>query len=107
LTILISSKVKCECSSFHQQGFDKIKRFFEIELHLCYPDFNKSFHFCTDVSDHQLGAVIIHKKDLYPFISESLIYLKSGIQPLKDAESCYHLLKPAISIRIFCWVTPL
>jgi hypothetical protein len=32
---------------------------------------------------------------IQPFTRESSIQLKSGIQPLKETESCYQLLKPA------------
>jgi hypothetical protein len=34
-------------------------------------------------------------KSLKPFIRKSSTQLKSGIQPLREAESCYQLLKPA------------
>jgi hypothetical protein len=68
LTNLTSSKVKVkfEWHSSHQQAIDKIKKVIgtEIQVLLCYPDFNKLvlFHLCTDASDHQLGAVIMQDK---------------------------------------------
>jgi hypothetical protein len=64
LTSLTSSKVKFEWHSSHQQAFDKIKKVIgtEIQVLLCYPDFNKPFHLYADASDHQLGAVIMQDK---------------------------------------------
>jgi hypothetical protein len=53
----------------HQQAFDKIKKVIGTEVLLCYPDFNKaySFHFYTDASGHQLGAVIMQDKKRIAF----------------------------------------
>jgi hypothetical protein len=64
LAKLTSSKVKFEWHSSHQQASDKIKKVIGTEVLLCYPDFNKaySFHFYTDASGHQLGAVIMQDK---------------------------------------------
>jgi hypothetical protein len=66
LTSLTSSKINFEWHSSHQQAFDKIKKVIgtEIQVLLCYPDFNKptSFHLYTDASDHQLRAVIMQDK---------------------------------------------
>ena len=59
LTSLTSNNVKFEWLPSHQQAFDKIKKVIETEVLLAYPDFDKLFHIYTDVSDHQLGAVII------------------------------------------------
>jgi hypothetical protein len=76
LTSLISSKVKFEWHSSHQQAFDKIKTVIdtEIQVLLCYPDFNKPviFHLYTDASDHQLGAVIMQDKKPIAFNSRKL-----------------------------------
>jgi hypothetical protein len=41
LTDLISSKVKFEWHSSHQQAFDKVKKVIGMEVLLCYPEFNK------------------------------------------------------------------
>jgi hypothetical protein len=66
LISLTSIKVKFEWHSSHQQAFDKIKKAIgtEIQVLLCYPDFNTPvlFHLYTDASDHQLGAVIMQDK---------------------------------------------
>jgi hypothetical protein len=74
LTSLTSSKVKFEWHSSHQQAFDKIKKVIGTEVHLCYPDFNKSdtFHLYTDASDHQFGAVIMQDKKPLAFYSRKL-----------------------------------
>jgi hypothetical protein len=76
LTILTSSKVKFEWHSSHQQAFDKIKKFIgaEIQVLLCYLDFNKTvlFHLYTDASDHQLGAVIMQDRKPIAFYSQKL-----------------------------------
>jgi hypothetical protein len=76
LTSLTSSKVKFERHSSHQQAFDKIKKVIgtEIQVHLCYPDFNDpdSFHLYTDVSDHQFGSVIMQDKKPIAFYSRNL-----------------------------------
>jgi hypothetical protein len=74
-TSFTSSMVKFEWHSPHQQAFDKIKKVIETEIQvlLCYPDFNEAvlFHLYTDVSDHQLGAVIMQDKK--PITSENNI----------------------------------
>jgi hypothetical protein len=66
LTSLTSNKVKFEWHSSHQQAFEKIKKDIGtgIQVHLCYPVFNKPvlFHLYNDASDHQLGAVIMQDK---------------------------------------------
>jgi hypothetical protein len=76
LTSLTSSKVKFEWHSSHQQAFNKIKKFIgtEIQVLLCYPDFNKPvlFHLYIDASDHQLGAVIMQDKKPIAFYSRKL-----------------------------------
>jgi hypothetical protein len=78
------------------------------EVPLCYPDFNKPvlFHPYTNASDHQLGAVTMQDENPEPFIRESSIQLKSGIQPLRENKSFYQLLKPARNTKISYWVTP-
>jgi hypothetical protein len=57
----------------HQQAFDKIKKVIgtEIQVHLCYPNFNKPvlFHLYTYASDHQLGEVIMQDKKPIAFYS--------------------------------------
>jgi hypothetical protein len=102
LTSLTSSKVKFEWQSSHQQAFDKIKKVIGTEELLCYTDFNKPFHLYTDAQDHQLGAVIMQEKNPKAFYSQKPIQLKSGIQPLRETESCYQLLKTARNTRISC-----
>jgi hypothetical protein len=102
LTSLTSNKVKFEWHSFHQQAIDKIKKVIRTELLLCYLDFSKPFHLDTDASDHQLEAVIMQNKSPWPFIRKSSIQLKSVIQPLREIESCYHLLKSANNTWISC-----
>jgi hypothetical protein len=76
LTSLTSIKVKFEWHSSHQQAFDKIKKVIgtEIQVLLCYPDFNKTvlFHLYTDASDHQLGAVIMQDKKPIAFYSRKI-----------------------------------
>jgi hypothetical protein len=71
LTSLTSSKVKFEWHSSHQQAFN-IKKVIGTEVILCYPDFNKPFHLYTDVSDHQLGAVIMQDKKPLVFYLQKL-----------------------------------
>jgi hypothetical protein len=72
--ILISSKVKFEWHSSHQQAFDKIKKVIATEVLLCYPDVNKPvlFHLYTGASDHQLGSVIMQDKKPIAFYSRKL-----------------------------------
>jgi hypothetical protein len=78
LTSLTSSNVKFEWHSSHQQAFEKIKKVIgtEIQVLLCYPDFNKPipFHLDTDASDHQLGAVIMQDKKQNNY---SLLFVKA------------------------------
>jgi hypothetical protein len=104
MTSLTSCKVKFEWHSSHQHVFDKIKKIIGTEVLLFYPDFNKPvlFHLYTDASDYQLGAVIMQDKMPIAFYSRKLNTAQNGIQPLKEAESCYQLLKLTRNKRISC-----
>jgi hypothetical protein len=66
--------VKFEWHSSHHQAFDKIKKVIgtEIQVLLCYSEFNKPFHLYTDASDHQLGAVIMQDKKPIAFYLQKL-----------------------------------
>jgi hypothetical protein len=74
LTSLTSTKFKFEWHLSHQQAFDKIKKVIgtEIQVLLCYPDFNNPFHLYTDGSDDQFGAVIMQDKKHIAFYSQKL-----------------------------------
>jgi RNase H-like domain found in reverse transcriptase len=72
LTSLTSSNGKFEWLPSHQHAFDKIKKVIETEVLLAYPDFDKPFHIYTDVSDHQLGEVIMQDKKAIAFYSHKL-----------------------------------
>jgi hypothetical protein len=78
LSSLTSSKIKFEWHSSHQKAFDKVQKVIgtEIEVLLCYPDFNKPvvFHMYTDASDHQLGAVIMQDRKQKTY---SLLFMKA------------------------------
>jgi hypothetical protein len=41
----------------------------EIQVHLFYQDFSKTFNLYTDASDHQLGAIIMQDKKPIAFYS--------------------------------------
>jgi hypothetical protein len=75
-TSLTSSKVKFEQLSSHPQAFDKIKKVIgtEIQVLLCYPEFNIPvlFHLYTDALDHQLETVVIQDKKPIEFYSRKL-----------------------------------
>jgi hypothetical protein len=99
LTSLTSIKVKFEWHSSHQQSFEKIKKVIgtEIKVLLCYPEFNKPvlFHHFTDVSDHQLGAVIMQNTKPIAFYSRKLFTAQKlfttaerGRELLSDIETC-------------------
>jgi hypothetical protein len=69
----------------------------EIQVPLCYPDFNKPvlFHLYTDASDHQLGAVITQdrKQTTIAFYSRKLNtaqnrYTTTESELLSDIEAC-------------------
>jgi hypothetical protein len=76
LTSLKSSKVKLEWRSSLQQAFDNINKVIgtEIQVLLCFRDFNKpvDFHLYTDASDNQLVAVIIQHRKPKAFYSQNL-----------------------------------
>jgi hypothetical protein len=90
----------------HQQAFEKIKKVIgtEIQVLLCYPDFNKPmlFHLYTDASDHQLGAVIMQDKKPIIFYSRKLNKAQKQYTTTEYTESSYQLLKPARNTRISC-----
>jgi hypothetical protein len=97
LTSLTSSKVKFEWHSSHQQAFDKIKKVIgtEIQVLLCYPDFNKPvlFHLYTDASDHQLETVIMQDKKPIAFYLRKLNtdqkrYTTTERELLSTVETC-------------------
>jgi hypothetical protein len=72
----------------------------DILVLLCYPDFNKPVLFVF-VLIHQIiswGQSSCRIKSLLTFIRECSLQLKSGIQPLRETESCYQLLKPVRNI---------
>jgi RNase H-like domain found in reverse transcriptase len=72
LTSLTSNNVKFEWLPSHQQAFDKIKKAIHTEVLLADPDLDKPFHIYTDVSDHQLGAVIMQDKKPIAFYSRKI-----------------------------------
>jgi RNase H-like domain found in reverse transcriptase len=60
---------------------------------LAYPDFDKSFHIYTDVSDHQLGADIIQDKKPIALYSRNLNaaqrrYTTTECELLSTIETC-------------------
>jgi hypothetical protein len=58
LTSVPSKNVKFNWTDEHQKAFENIKKIICREVMLTFPDFYKPFHFNTDASDKQLGAVI-------------------------------------------------
>jgi hypothetical protein len=50
-------QVQISMRFIHEQAFDSIKKFIEIEVLLCYPDFNKDFRLSIDLSDHLVGTI--------------------------------------------------
>jgi hypothetical protein len=87
----------------HQQAFDKIKKVIGTEVLLCYPDFNKaySFHFYTDASGHQLGAVIMQDKTRIAFYLQKLNTAQKQYTTTERVDS-YQLLKPTRNTIISC-----
>ena len=67
LTELKSHKVMLKWTNLEQKDFGDIKCAVSQDTLLVYPDFNKHFDIYTDVSDCQLGVVIIHngKKNIF------------------------------------------
>ena len=61
LTALTSKNAKWKWTNVEQQAFDTIKFIVAKETLLVYPDFNLTFDIHTDVSDHQLQAIISQK----------------------------------------------
>jgi hypothetical protein len=66
-----------------------------MEVRLCYPDFNKpvNFHLYTDVSDHQLGVVIMQDRKPIAFYSQKINTSQKRYTTTKKKQ--YQLLKPA------------
>jgi hypothetical protein len=99
--------VKFEWHSFHQQDFDKIKKVTVTEVHLFYPDFNKSvlFHLYNDASDHQLGAVIMQDKKPIAFYSRKLNTVQklfTTTERNRKLLSAIETTYPARNTRISC-----
>ena len=59
LTEILSPKSKFKWTDVEQKSFDDNNRTVAHNTLLAYPDLNKCFDIHTDVSDYQLGAVII------------------------------------------------
>jgi hypothetical protein len=59
LTGLVSLLVKYKWGPEQQKAFDEIKRNVNQETLLEFPDFEEESHVYTDVSNKQLGAVIM------------------------------------------------
>jgi hypothetical protein len=55
---MTSKNLKFEWREEHKHSFENVKKIIFREVMLTYPDFSKPFHFYTDASDTQLGAVI-------------------------------------------------
>ena len=72
LTELTSHKVKFKSTDLEQKAFDYIKRAVSQDILLAYPDFNRRFDIHTDVSNYQLGAVIIQNGKPIAFYSPNL-----------------------------------
>jgi hypothetical protein len=109
LTSLTSSKVKFEWHSSHKQAFDKIKKVIgtEIQVLLCYPQFNQPviFQNNTDASDHQLGAVIMQdKKHIAFYLRKINTAQKRYTTTERDREllSSIETWKPARNKRVSC-----
>jgi hypothetical protein len=127
----LTSKVKFEWHSSHQQAFDKIKKVIGTEVLLCYPDFNEPFHLYTDASDHQLGAVIMQNRKPIAFYSRKLNTAQKRYTPterelISAIETCkeyknilfgYHIivfkdhknntfncLKASDRVLLLCWL---
>ena len=73
LTKIISSKVKFIWTKIEQYVFEEIKRILAHGVLLDYPDFNVEFNIHTNVSDLQLGAVIIQNVKPIGFYSRKLM----------------------------------
>ena len=74
------NKVKFKYTKTKQDSFEEIKRIVECDTLLAYPYFNKEFKIHNNVSDFQLGLVIIHKSKPKLFHSRKLIDAQKVIQ---------------------------
>ena len=73
LNALASPKKPWKLTNKECQGvFEEMKRVVSHETLLTFPDFNEEFHVYTDVSDYQLGAVIMQKGKTLAFYSRTL-----------------------------------
>ena len=64
-----SKNAKWEWMDIHQKAFDDAKCIVGCEVMLAFPDFNKIFDIHTDVSDTQLGAVLLQGRKPVAFCS--------------------------------------
>eukprot|EP00957_Ditylum_brightwellii_P161996 12333885-Ditylum_brightwellii.AAC.1 len=71
-TVLTSKKSKWKWTEVEQQAFEAVKAAVAKNTLLVYPDFNEKFEIHSDVSKHQLGAVISQKGHSIAFFSKKV-----------------------------------
>ena len=78
LTALMLPKVDFKWTDVEQKVFDEIKCTVARKTLRAYPYFNKRFDIHTDVSNHQLGSVIIQEGKTIAFYSGKLTETQKG-----------------------------
>jgi RNase H-like domain found in reverse transcriptase/Reverse transcriptase (RNA-dependent DNA polymerase)/Integrase zinc binding domain len=78
LTQLVNKKKDYKWGPEQQKSFDEIKAVISKETLLAFPDFTKEFHIYTDVSDYQLGAVIMQDNRPLAFYSRKMTDTQQG-----------------------------
>jgi hypothetical protein len=100
---LASHEARSSLSGTHSinSPFIKLRKLFELRssVLLCFSAIQISISPFIFTLMHQIirwGQSSCRIKSLQPFIRESSIQLKSGIQPLRKTDNCYQLLKQLI-----------
>ena len=102
LTAITSTKVTFKWTDVEQKAFNTVKQIVARNTLLLYTVFNERFDIHTDVSNFQLGAVIIHNSKPIAFYRHKLTPLQSRYTVMeKELLSMVKILKEFRTILLY------